>query len=48
MNITLNELLTLLGRLDDEPGFDSARERFRRFLVEHVTDVPTARPLVEE
>lgn len=48
MNITLNELLTLLGRLDDGPGFDSARERFRRFLVEHVTDVQTARPLVEE
>jgi hypothetical protein len=48
MNITLNELLTLLGRLDDAPGFDTARERFRRFLVEHVTDVNTVRPLVEE
>jgi hypothetical protein len=48
MNITLNELLTLLGRLDDAPGFDTPRERFRRFLVEHVTDVQTARPLVEE
>jgi hypothetical protein len=48
MNITLNELLTLLGRLDDAPGFDTPRERFRRFLVEHVTDVQIARPLVEE
>lgn len=48
MNVTLNELLTLLGRLDDAPGFDTPRERFRRFLVEHVTDVQIARPLVEE
>lgn len=48
MNITLNELLTLLGRLDDVPGFDTPRERFRRFLVEHITDVNLARPLLEE
>jgi hypothetical protein len=48
MNVTLNELLTLLGRLDDAPGFDTPRERFRRFLVEHVTDVQMARPLIEE
>jgi hypothetical protein len=48
MNITLNELLLLLGRLDDAAGFDTPRERFRRFLVEHVTDVQIARPLIEE
>jgi len=48
MNITLNELLTLLGRLDDAPGFDAPRERFRRFLIDHVPDVQTARPLIEE
>lgn len=48
MNITLNELLTLLGRLDDAPGFDTPRERFRRFLIDHVPDVQTARPLIEE
>jgi len=48
MTITLNELLTLLGRLDDAPGFDTPRERFRRFLIDHVTDVETARPLIEE
>ena len=48
MDISLNELLALLGRLDDSPGFDTPRERFRRFLIDHVTDVRSARPLIEE
>jgi hypothetical protein len=48
MSITLDELLLLVGRLDDAPGFDTPRERFRRFLFERVTDVPTARALIEE
>jgi hypothetical protein len=48
MNITLTDLLPLVGRLDAAPGFDSPRERFRRFLLEHVTDVATARALIEE
>jgi len=48
MNITLTDLLPLVGRLDAAPGFDTPRERFRRFLLEHVTDVPTARALIEE
>ena len=48
MNITLTDLLPLVGRLDAAPGFDTPRERFRRFLLEHVTDVATARALVEE
>jgi len=48
MNLTLAELLPLVGRLDSAPGFDSPRERYRRFLLEHVTDVTTARTLVEE
>ncbi len=48
MSVTLDELLALVGRLDDAPGFDTPRERFRRFLVEHVADVPTARALIEE
>ena len=38
----------LVGRLDDEPGFDTARERYRRFLVEHVTTIPTYRAFVEQ
>jgi len=48
MSITLDELLTLVGRLDDTPGFDTPRERFRRFLLERATDVATARALIEE
>jgi hypothetical protein len=48
MNITLSELLPLVGRLDSAPGFDTPRERFRRFLLEHITDVATARSLIDE
>lgn len=48
MSISLDELLALVGRLDDAPGFDTPRERFRRFLLERVTDVQTARALIEE
>jgi hypothetical protein len=48
MSITLDELLFLVGRLDDAPGFDAARARFRRFLLERVTDVPTASALIDE
>lgn len=48
MSITLDELLALVGRLDDAPGFDTPRERLRRFLLEHITDVEAARSLVDE
>jgi hypothetical protein len=48
MSITLPELLMLVGRLDDEPGFDTARERYRRFLVEHVTTLPAYRAFIEQ
>ena len=48
MNVSLSELLSLVGRLDSAPGFDAPRERYRRFLLEHVTDVPTSRSLIEE
>src|SRR5439155_12154603 len=48
MNVSLTELLPLVGRLDAAPGFDTPRERYRRFLLEHVTDVPTARAFIEE
>jgi hypothetical protein len=48
MSVTLHELLALVGRLDDAPGFDAPRERYRRFLVEHITDVASARSLVDE
>jgi hypothetical protein len=48
MRVSLNELLALVGRLDDAPGFDTPRERFRRFLFERVTDAAVARSLVEQ
>jgi hypothetical protein len=48
MAVTLNEMLALVGRLDDAEGFDTPRERFRRFLVEYVTDAGVARSLVDQ
>jgi hypothetical protein len=48
MSISLAELLPLVGHLDDAPGFDSPRERFRRFLFERATHLPTIQTLIEE
>ena len=48
MSLSLAELLPLVGRLDDAPGFDTPRERFRRFLLERATHLPTIHALIEE
>jgi hypothetical protein len=48
MNLTVSELLTVVGRLDDAPGPDTPRERFRRFLAERIVDVPSARTVIHE
>jgi hypothetical protein len=48
MSISFNQLRQLVGRLDDQPGFDSPRERFRRFLTEDVVDLHVAAALVDE
>lgn len=48
MSVTLEQILSLSGPLDDTPGFDSARERFRRFLLEHAADPHGARALIEQ
>jgi hypothetical protein len=48
MSISLAELLPLVGRLDDSPGFDTPRERFRRFLLDRATHLPTIHALIEE
>jgi len=48
MSLSLAELLPLVGRLDDAPGFDTARERFRRFLLERATHLPTIQALIQE
>jgi hypothetical protein len=48
MSVTLDQILALAGRLDESRDFDSARERFRRFLREHVTDIGILRALVDQ
>jgi len=48
MNMTLDEVFDLIGRLDDSPGEDTPRERFRRYLKDKVKEVGQARDYVEE
>jgi hypothetical protein len=48
MKLDLPELLALVGRLDDAPGLDSPRERFRRFLIEQVTGVADIRGMLDQ
>lgn len=48
MRLSLHEVLAIVGRLDDTPGYDTPRERFRRFLIEHMTSAPVARTFLDE
>ena len=48
MSITLSQILALVGKLDDTPGEDTARERFRRFLKENVLEVGQIRDHIED
>ena len=48
MSITLKQILDLVEKLDDSPGDDTPRERFRRFLKENVKEVGQVRDYVEE
>ena len=48
MNITLTQILSLVGRLDDLPGEETPRERFRQFLKEIVLEVGQIRDYIEE
>src|SRR5262245_40774815 len=48
MSLGMNDLLTLVGRLDDAAGFDTPRERFRRFLTERVTDPRVAAAILDD
>lgn len=47
-NFTLSMLLNLVGKLDDSPGTDTPRERFRKFLKDNVKDLGTIRDYIEE
>jgi hypothetical protein len=46
--ITLSQILSLVGTLDDAPGDNTARERFRAFLKQNVTEVGQIRDCVQE
>lgn len=48
MSLPLSDILTLVGRLDDAPGFDTPRERFRRYITDHVHDVAGLRSLLAQ
>jgi hypothetical protein len=48
MSMTLTQVLSLVGKLNDSPGDETARERFRRFLRENVTAVGQIRDYIEE
>jgi len=48
MSVPLAQLLALVGPLDDAPGFESPRERFRGFLEEHVDGFHALKSLIEE
>jgi hypothetical protein len=48
MRLSLHEVLAIVGPLDDRTGYDTSRERFRRFLIEHMTSVPVARTFLDE
>lgn len=46
--ISLHQILDLVGKLDDTPGDETPRERFRRFLRDNVKEVGQIRDFVEE
>ncbi|MEM2981220.1 MAG: EVE domain-containing protein [Thermoproteota archaeon] len=48
MSISLNTLLDLVGKLDDSPGTDTPRERFRKFLSDNVKNPSIVRDYIEE
>ena len=48
MSITLTEILNLIGKLDDIPGQDTARERFRRYLTKNLVSPGQIRDYIEE
>ncbi len=44
----MKQILSLVGKLDDSPGDDTPRERFRSYLRENVDEVGQVRDYVEE
>ena len=48
MNTTLTQILSLVGVMDDSPGNDTSRERFRQFLKDNARDVSQLRDYIQE
>lgn len=48
MNFTLNQILTLVGKLDDSPGEQTSSKRFRTFLRENIKEIAVVRDYIEE
>ena len=48
MNLTLAQILDLVGTLDDTPGDNTARERFRRYLRDSISTVGAVHDYIEE
>ena len=48
MSMTLTQILGLVGKLDDTPGEETPRERFRKFLRENIREVGQIRDYIEE
>ncbi len=46
--LTLQQILALVGKLDDTPGDETPRQRFRQFLKQNVRDVGQVRDYIEE
>jgi len=46
--ISLRQILNLVGKLDDSPGIETPRERFRAFLKDNVQEVGQIRDYIEE
>ncbi len=48
MDVTLSQILGLVGKLDDAPGSETPSERFRQFLMTNVTEFGQLRDYVTE
>ena len=48
MDFTVDQVLNIVGRLDDRPGFDTPRERFRRLLQQRTTTLESARLFIQQ
>ena len=47
MSVAFDQVLTLVGPLDDQAGSDTPSQRFRRYLTREIPDVGTVRALID-